>query len=143
MRGQDGDADQIIAQYVVAADGGRSPIRESPGIEMTGSTDAQDRIVIDTSNDPNRAQHTRFICSEKRLHVSVPAPDGGRRCEFMLLPGETHEEMLDFDVVQRLLRPYREITQDDIIRTTIYTFHARIADQFRIGVSSWQVTSHI
>ena len=51
----------------------------------------------------------------------------------MLLPGETHDEVLEFDVVQELLRPYREIAAKDIVRKTIYTFHARIADQFRVG----------
>ena len=129
----DGNSHQIDADYTVAADGGRSPIREALGIEMTGSTYAQDWIVIDTMNDPESIRHSKFICSIERPHVAVPAPNGGRRYEFMLLPGETHEEVLQPAFIKSLLAPYREIEPQDIIRATIYTFHARIADQFRKG----------
>ena len=128
-----GKAHQIKADYAVAADGGRSPIREALGIEMTGSTYAQDWIVIDTMNDPENIRHTKFMCSIERPHVAVPAPNGGRRYEFMLLPGETHEEVLEPAFVKSLLAPYRDIHPEDIIRATIYTFHARIAERFRKG----------
>lgn len=128
-----GQAHQIRAQYVVAADGGRSPIRESLGIQMQGSTYAQDWIVIDTLNDPDLAPHSRFFCSNARPHVTVPAPNGGRRYEFMLLPGETHDQVLEADFVRQLLAPFRQIEDADIVRKTIYTFHARIADKFREG----------
>ncbi|SHK48045.1 3-(3-hydroxy-phenyl)propionate hydroxylase [Shimia gijangensis] len=133
LTNKEGAAHQVTAQYVVAADGGRSPIRERLGIEMTGSTYAQDWIVIDTLNDTDLAPHSKFICSVERPHVSIPAPNGGRRYEFMLLPGETHKEVLEEAFVRKLLKPYRDIEAKDIIRSTIYTFHARIADQFRVG----------
>ena len=133
VRGADGAEHSIRAQYVVASDGGRSPIRESLGIAMQGSTYAQDWIVIDTLNDPDEVRHSWFHCSNKRPTVSVPAPHGGRRYEFMLLPGETHEQVLEADFVAELLAPFRTITDADIIRKTIYTFHARIADKFREG----------
>ncbi|MFK7751746.1 MAG: bifunctional 3-(3-hydroxy-phenyl)propionate/3-hydroxycinnamic acid hydroxylase [Sedimentitalea sp.] len=124
---------QITADYVVAADGGRSAIREKLGIEMIGSTYSQDWIVIDTKNDPDTARHSKFFCSVHRPHVSVPAPNGGRRYEFMLLPGETHADVLAPDFVTQLLAPYRSVGPGDIVRNTVYTFHARIAEQFRVG----------
>lgn len=124
---------QITCDYVVAADGGRSPTRESLGIEMTGSTYEQNWIVVDTLNDPDQANFSRFICSSQRPQVSIPAPNGGRRYEFMLLPGETNEQALADGYVENLLKPFREIEQKDIVRKTIYTFHARIADRWRVG----------
>lgn len=130
---KDGATHTINAQYLVAADGGRSPVRESLNISMQGDTYAQDWIVIDTHNDPDDGLFSKFICSNERPHVTVPAPDGGRRYEFMLLKGETHEQVLEMDFVRELLAPFREITDADLIRKTIYTFHARIADQFRVG----------
>ena len=133
LTGPDGTVHQIRAQYVVAADGGRSPTRESLGIQMQGSTYAQDWIVIDTLNDPDKVRHSWFHCSNKRPTVSVPAPNAGRRYEFMLLPGETHEQVLEAGFVAQLLSPFRTITDADIVRKTIYTFHARIADKFREG----------
>jgi 3-(3-hydroxy-phenyl)propionate hydroxylase len=123
----------VKAQYVVAADGGRSPTRESLGIQMLGSTYEQDWIVIDTKNDPDQGDFSHFYCSNKRPHVSIPAPFGGRRYEFMLLPGETHEQVLDPDFVAKLLAPFRTIEDKDIIRSTIYTFHARMAERWRAG----------
>lgn len=126
-------ARKIAAQYVVAADGGRSPTRDRLGIEMQGSTYEQDWIVIDTLNDPDAADYTHFHCSNARPHVSVPAPNGGRRYEFMLLPGESHAEVLKEAFVARLLAPYRRIGPGDILRKTVYTFHARMADRWRVG----------
>lgn len=128
-----GAARSLKAQYVVAADGGRSQTRESLGIEMLGSTYEQDWIVIDTLNDPDQVNYSQFFCSNKRPHVSIPAPNGGRRYEFMLLPGETHTEVLQEEFVADLLAPFREIAQEDIVRKTIYTFHARMAERWREG----------
>lgn len=129
----DGATATITAQYVVAADGGRSPTRERLGLEMRGSTYAQDWIVVDTLNDPDPANYSTFYCSNQRPYVRVPAPRGGKRYEFMLLPGETHEEVLADGFVEDLLRPFREIEAADIVRKTIYTFHARMAETWRVG----------
>lgn len=123
----------LQAQYIVAADGGRSPTRERLGIEMMGSTYEQDWIVVDTLNDPDDANYSRFYCSNKRPHVSIPAPNGGRRYEFMLLPGETHAEVLEDAFVADLLAPFRTISTADTVRKTIYTFHARMTERWREG----------
>lgn len=133
VQGPDGHAQSLRAAYVIAADGGRSPMRERLGIEMIGSTYAQDWIVVDTLNDPNTKNASVFICSDKRPHVSIPAPRGGRRYEFMLLPGETHQDGLADGFVEGLLAPFRTIDPADIVRKTIYTFHARIARRWRKG----------
>ncbi|MCG6902052.1 MAG: bifunctional 3-(3-hydroxy-phenyl)propionate/3-hydroxycinnamic acid hydroxylase [Rhodobacter sp.] len=131
--GPDGVVDDIRAQFVVAADGGRSPTRERLGIAMHGSTYEQDWIVIDTLNDPDGVNHSHFYCSNERPHVSVPAPNGGRRYEFMVLPGESHADVLKDDFLAGLLAPFRQISDGDIVRKTIYTFHARIAERWRDG----------
>ena len=123
----------IAAQYVVAADGGRSPMRERFGIPMEGSTYEQDWIVVDTLNDPDQSNFSRFYCSNQRPWVSVPAPRGGRRYEYMLLPGETHEEALADGFVEALAAPFRALPAKDVVRKTIYTFHARMAAEWRRG----------
>lgn len=129
----EGAQHRINTQYMIAADGGRSPVRERLGIAMSGSTYAQDWIVIDTANDPDQVRYSKFFCSVARPHVAVPAPNGGKRYEFMLLPGETHAQVLELDFVRGLLARYRQIEPQDIIRKVVYTFHARIAEQFRKG----------
>lgn len=125
---------QIKADWVLACDGGRSPTRERLGIAMTGSTYGQDWIVVDTFNDPDQDQFSKFYCSADRPQLTVPAPHGGRRYEFMMLPGETAATVLSDAFIADLLRPYRgTVTARDIVRKTVYTFHARIAAQFRAG----------
>ena len=123
----------ITANFVIAADGGRSSIREAANILMLGSTYEQNWIVVDTLNDPDQVRFSRFICSNQRPHVSIPAPKGGRRYEFMLLPGETGDQALADGYVENLLKPYRDIAPHDIVRKTLYTFHARIAENWRAG----------
>lgn len=123
----------IRAAYVVACDGGRSPMRERLGIAMEGETYAQDWIVVDSLNDPDDDPRSKFFCSSARPAVSVPAPNGGRRYEFMLQPGETREEALSTPFLQKLLTPFRPWREEDFLRRTVYTFHARMAARWREG----------
>ncbi|MCB1343467.1 MAG: bifunctional 3-(3-hydroxy-phenyl)propionate/3-hydroxycinnamic acid hydroxylase [Pseudooceanicola sp.] len=131
---RDGDGEHHIrTRWVLACDGGRSPLREGLGIAMEGNTYEADWIVVDTLNDPDDTLFSKFHCSEKRPAVSVPAPHGGRRYEFMLLPGETREQVLADDFLSGLMSPLRPWRPEDILRRTVYTFHARIAARFREG----------
>lgn len=127
----DGEEQEIAAVWVAACDGGRSPTRERLGIAMQGNTYNQDWIVLDMRNDPDQSRFSKFFCSNLRPAVSVPAPDGGRRYEFMLLPGETRSEVLEPNFLNALLKPFRPYDETDILRKTVYTFHARIAERFR------------
>lgn len=127
----DGTEQEIAADWVAACDGGRSPTRERLGIAMQGNTYNQDWIVLDMRNDPDQSRFSRFFCSNLRPAVSVPAPDGGRRYEFMLLPGETRHEVLEPTFLGALLKPFQPYGEAEILRKTVYTFHARIAERFR------------
>jgi 3-(3-hydroxy-phenyl)propionate hydroxylase len=133
VAGADGTTHNICTQWVLACDGGRSPIREGLGIPMSGNTYEEDWIVVDTVNAPDVSLFSKFFCSDVRPTVSVPAPNGGRRYEFMLLPGETREQVLEDDFLKDLITPLRPWRPADILRRTVYTFHARMAEQFRAG----------
>ncbi|MWB79105.1 bifunctional 3-(3-hydroxy-phenyl)propionate/3-hydroxycinnamic acid hydroxylase [Pseudooceanicola sp. 216_PA32_1] len=133
VAGADGREHRIRTQWVLACDGGRSPIRESLGIPMSGNTYEEDWIVVDTLNDPDQSLFSKFFCSDIRPTVSVPAPAGGRRYEFMLLPGETREQVLQDGFLESLMAPLRPWRPADILRRTVYTFHARMAERFRHG----------
>ena len=123
----------VRCDWLLACDGGRSPIREQLGIGFAGSTYAQDWIVLDLAEDADDANFSRFFCSTARPAVSVPAPRGGRRYEFMLQDGETSEEMLTDESLTRLLAPYRAFRPDQVLRRAVYRFHARIAERMRMG----------
>lgn len=51
----------------------------------------------------------------------------------MLLPGETREKVLEDAFLEKLLAPLRPWRPTDILRRTVYTFHARMAERFREG----------
>ncbi|MAC78723.1 MAG: 3-(3-hydroxyphenyl)propionate hydroxylase [Rhodobacteraceae bacterium] len=133
LTGEDGGEHTIATHWVLACDGGRSPTREALGIAMQGNTYEADWIVVDTMDDPDDTLFSKFYCSTTRPMVSVPAPHGGRRYEFMLLPGETREEVLEDGFLETLMAPFRAYDPAKIIRKTVYTFHARLADRFRQG----------
>ena len=41
--------------------------------------------------------------------------------------------MIDHDLLAALLEPYRTITREEVVRQTIYTFHALNAERWRVG----------
>lgn len=123
----------IRSRWLIACDGGRSPVRERLGVAFGGATYSQDWVVLDFAADPTSGTTTRFICDPARPAVIVPAPRGGRRYEFMLLPGEAPERALAPEFLSQLLAPYRGFLQGDVIRAAVYTFHARVAAAWRQG----------
>lgn len=130
---RDGAQHRIKTSWVLACDGGRSPIRERLGLEMSGDTYAEDWIVVDMMDDPDLTLFSKFFCNAERPAVSIPAPSGGRRYEFMVLPGETREAVLEDAFLQDLLAPHRVYHPDKVLRKTVYTFHARLVERFRDG----------
>lgn len=125
------DDEIITADYVLACDGGQSPIRNALGIELDGWTYRQDWIVLDALNDPDTEGVSRFFCNPSRPGVSIASPENGRRYEFMVMPGETVEQVLTDAFLTDLLKPYRPFDSDCITRRAVYTFHARIANSLR------------
>ena len=51
----------------------------------------------------------------------------------MLLSGETNDQALADGYVESLLKPYRDIDPQVIVRKTLDTFHARITEIWLIG----------
>lgn len=134
IAGPDGTMDHIRAQYVVACDGGRSGIREALGIPMAGSSYDEKWLIVDLGGSTDAFRHTRVFCDPARPGLSLPGPDGTRRYEFMMQPGESPEELLDEARVRRMLGRHSEEDQRlPIVRKVIYHFHARIAERWRVG----------
>ena len=129
----DGASQDITCAFLLACDGARSGVREELGIPMPGMTDARDWVVIDTLNDPDRDRYSKFFCDPARPMVSIPAPGGGRRYEFMIMPGEDPEAMRTRETIRSVLARFRMVPDEDILRAVVYTFHARVAERLSIG----------
>ena len=130
----EGRAAELRADYVIAADGGRSTIRSQLGIALEGATHPHKWVVIDCANDPLDAPYTGLHGDPRRPYVCAHMPDDYRRWEFMLFPGEDAEEMLAPARVRELLRHH--VSDPDVIeivRARVYTHHSRIAARFVAG----------
>jgi len=123
----------IQAQYLIACDGGNSIIRRTLNIGFDGKTAPNQWIVIDLENDPLATPHVYLCCDPVRPYVSAALPHGIRRFEFMVMPGETQEELSKPENINRLLDKVLPNTENiEVIRQRVYTHNARIADKFRV-----------
>jgi len=130
----DGQQRQVTADYVIAADGGRSTIRRLLDIPLEGTTHPHKWIVVDCANDPLDAPFTALHGDPRRPYVCAHMPDDFRRWEFLLFPGEDAEEMLAPTRVRDLLRHHvRDPDGLEVVRARVYTHHSRIAARFVAG----------
>ncbi|MFM9037486.1 MAG: bifunctional 3-(3-hydroxy-phenyl)propionate/3-hydroxycinnamic acid hydroxylase [Actinomycetota bacterium] len=127
----------ISARWVVGCCGARSFARREIGV---GHDDLEfdepwlvlDLIVEGTNSDELR---TLQVCDPARPYTVVPMPLPRRRYEFMLLPGETAEQMLEPSTIEGLLAPHFPDGAFSIERAAVYTFHGLIADRWRGGAN--------
>ncbi|MBD8008401.1 MULTISPECIES: bifunctional 3-(3-hydroxy-phenyl)propionate/3-hydroxycinnamic acid hydroxylase [Acinetobacter] len=133
LQNKDGVAETLRAQYLIACDGGNSYIRRNLGIAFEGETAPNQWIVIDLENDPLATPHIYLCCDPVRPYVSAALPHGIRRFEFMVMPGETQEELSKPENIAKLLSKVLPSTDGiEVIRQRVYTHNARIADKFRV-----------
>ncbi|MDB5930294.1 MAG: 3-hydroxyphenylpropionate hydroxylase [Polaromonas sp.] len=133
---QDGreETKRISCDWLVACDGGRSPVREQLGIKLTGSSYDEKWLIVDLLDRQSAFRHTRTYCDPSRPAIRLPGPDGTLRYEFMLHPGEDPEQMLDEARVRGWIHA-REPgdAQLQITRKVVYAFHARVAERWKSG----------
>ncbi|WP_111858347.1 bifunctional 3-(3-hydroxy-phenyl)propionate/3-hydroxycinnamic acid hydroxylase [Acinetobacter sp. CFCC 10889] len=130
---KDGNQEVIHAQYLIACDGGNSIVRRTLNIGFDGKTAPNQWIVIDVENDPLATPHIYLCCDPVRPYVSAALPHGIRRFEFMVMPGETQEELSKPENIAKLLSKVLPTTDGiEVIRQRVYTHNARIADKFRV-----------
>ncbi len=133
-----GDADvrSLRARYMVGADGGRSVIRTKLGIEMSGKSFPEPWLVVDLERKPGtdalrHLPYFNFVVNPKLPVVSCVQPDKFHRFEFMLMPGETKENMERPQTVRKYLSMFVDPDQFDVKRKLVYTFNALIAAKWR------------
>ena len=133
------DATRVRARWLVACDGGRSFVRGSLGIKMTGKSFPEPWLVVDIKAKHGAADCFRhipyfnFYCDPERPTVSCPQPKGHHRFEFMLMPGQTREYMEDPATVRAFLGRHIDVDKVEVLRRLVYTFNALIAERWRVG----------
>ncbi|MFH8559461.1 FAD-dependent monooxygenase [Streptomyces sp. NPDC017988] len=134
LRTAGGDEEDLRADYLIGCDGGRSGIRTQAGIQMQGRSFDDVWLVADTVGDQHDDRCSMHFGNPVRPYVIVPGKEGRCRYEFLLRPGEGKAgEKPDFELVRRLLSPFRDITPDQLERAVNYRFHGLIAERWQSG----------
>ena len=132
------DEQCVRARWLVGADGGRSVVRTQLGIGMSGKNFPNPWLVVDIkAKDPadglRHLPYFDFICDPACPTVSCVQPNGHHRFEFMLMPGQTREQMEHPDTVRHYLSKYIEVDKFEVLRKLVYTFNALMAEKWRDG----------
>ena len=122
----------IRARYLVGCDGASSPVREAIGGGLFDYQFDEPWLVVDVKVPPGcRTPEVNIqLCDPARPTTCVLSGPGRHRWEFMLLPGETAEAMLDDAVVLDLIRPW-DCGPVEIERKAVYRFHGLVANRWR------------
>jgi len=138
---------QLQARWLIACDGARSTVRRLLGVSLDDLEFEEPWLVVDVEADgpvrfpelqgvPAEANLQRLsvmMCDPARPATVVPGRGNHRRWEFMLLPGESDEDMMRPEAVARLVGPWLEGVPHRIIRAATYRFHGLIAERWRVG----------
>jgi 3-(3-hydroxy-phenyl)propionate hydroxylase len=146
---QDGDGVEVTVQnindetvrairgaYLIAADGGSSPIRTRLNVGFIGRTYEDKWVVIDTKvhRGWDSVDRLRFHCDPARPAVDCPTPMGHHRWEFPVLPGEDEQALVSHEYIWQLLRRHGRTPEDlEILRAVVYSHHVRFAARWRVG----------
>ena len=135
VRDSDGADSLIRARWAIAADGARSPSRQTLGIECEKlGEDAQWLVADGTLEEgPGLSSDMIFLGHHTRPALWIRLPGKRVRMEFMLMPGDDPEEIATPAGVERIsdgVLPADKFTSD---RLAIYTFRGRISRQWRAG----------
>lgn len=134
MKAPDGALEHVRAQYLVACDGGNSYVRRTLNLPFEGKTAPNQWIVVDIANDPLGTPHIYLCADPVRPYVSAALPHAIRRFEFMVMPGETQEELSKPENTRKLLSKVLPNADEriEVIRNRVYTHNARLAGRFRV-----------
>ena len=125
------------SHYVLACDGGASPIRTALRLDMEDLDFDEPWLVVDVvlkegcgANLP--ATNVQY-CEVARPCTFVVGPGQVRRWEFMINADETPAQAMEPAFVRRLISRWLNENEYDIWRASSYRFHALVLRQWRSG----------
>ena len=128
-----GGSRQVRSRFVVACDGGASPVREAVGIGLEDFAFDEPWLVVDvklgaTSHVPDVNIQ---CCDPARPTTCVQSGPGRHRWEFMMMPGERSADVLAPGFAEKLIAAWH--CGDDMLveRKAVYRFHGLIARSWR------------
>ena len=126
---------ELPARWVVACDGAASASRRMAGIDFVDLGYDQRWLVVDVmlSRPVVLPDVIHQVCDPQRPATFVPSARNHRRWEFRLEAGESDEQMCRPETVWRLLGPWLQPGDGELVRASVYDFHATVAATWRRG----------
>jgi 3-(3-hydroxy-phenyl)propionate hydroxylase len=123
--------------YLIAADGGRSVVRDLLGIEFEGFTFPERFYSVSTTFDfakvLDRLCYVNYIADIDEWCVLLRVP-GFWRCLFPTRVDENDDETIsDASTQARLQGVHAKPAPYEIVHRTIYRVHQRVAKRYRVG----------
>jgi 3-(3-hydroxy-phenyl)propionate hydroxylase len=133
-----GDPQTFTGRVVLGCDGANSTIRELAGITMEdlGFTERWLVVDIQVEDGLNTWDGVEQICDPARAATFMQVTGDRYRWEFRLFDGEDEAGLITPAALGRLLGPWTgrsDLAGLEIIRSTSYTFRARLASRFQAG----------
>jgi len=124
----------VHARYVIGCDGGSSPVRAAVGGALDDYGFDEPWLVIDcrVAEGARVPDVNLQVCDPARPTTCVLMGPGRHRWEFMLLPGETAEQVITDDFIHQLLAEW-DCGEVEIERRAVYRFHGLVARSWRAG----------
>jgi 3-(3-hydroxy-phenyl)propionate hydroxylase len=125
------------ASYLIACDGGASPIRTRLNIELEDLGFDEPWLVVDAIVPDEKLlelpQTQVQYCEASRPCTFVVGPGNHRRWEIMLNPGDSLSADYPEEELWPLLRRWIQPGEAQIWRSAAYRFHSLVAKQWRRG----------
>ena len=125
---------EVSAKYVIGSDGAASFTRKHLNISSEDLGFDETWLVADCelSEPVELLKYGQQVCDISRPSTFIPAENNHRRWEFMLLPGETPDNINNDGSIYQLVAPWGVTPANlKIKRTAVHTFHAVVCHQWR------------
>lgn len=136
------DGDKTFeGDWLIGADGGRSVVRKSAGIDFEGFTWPERFLVLSTPFDfqAERGMSFRNYIADPEewcncFKVAADGPPGLWRLVFPADPNADEADLLSDEFVQEKMQKFFKRDSDyDIVHRNLYNVHQRVAATFRLG----------
>jgi 3-(3-hydroxy-phenyl)propionate hydroxylase len=129
--------EQLVAAYVIGADGARSVVRKAIGVNMQGVTDAVPFIIVDVEEHPDgstahRPGYFHYNCPEVGGRNVMHMPFAtGMRVDLQCLPTDDAAQLASPDGLREWLPRVVDPWYGEHVRwVSTYRFHQVVADSY-------------
>jgi 3-(3-hydroxy-phenyl)propionate hydroxylase len=134
----DGTTQSFTGRLLLGCDGANSTVRHLLGVPMQDLRFTENWLVVDAraTRPLDTWDGVEQVCDPARAATFMHVAGDRYRWEFQLRDGETEADLIHPAALGQLLQPWtgrRDLDRLNIVRSTTYTFRARLATRFQVG----------